>query len=76
MKKKSSLQKILTGTRKSFSDFQVKISDLKQQREDRFNNGAVLPKSALKDIHKMVIEVSAVTIAKSTVVVLSLLLLV
>ena len=76
LKKKSSLQKILTGTRQRFSDFQVKMNDLKQQREERFNSGGAIPKSALKDMHKIVLEVSAGTVAKSAAVVLLLLLLV
>src|SRR5437879_1607239 len=76
MKKKNSLQKILTGTRKSFSDFQTKMSDLKKQRAYRFESGSSIQRSSLKDMNKIVIEVSAATVAKSAAVVLLLLLFV
>ena len=75
MKKKSALLKILTGTRQKFSDFQIKMNSLKQQREDRFSTGGAIPKSPFKDMHKVIFEVSAGTIAKATAVVLLLLLL-
>lgn len=75
MKKKNPLQKILTDTGKSFSEFQNKMSVLKRQRESKFDEKVILPKSPLKDMHKLVIEVSSATIAKATAVVLLLLLL-
>ena len=76
MKKKNSLQKILTGTRKSFESFQTAMSSLKHKHEHKMEaaHAVALPKSSLKDINKLVVEVSAATIAKATAVVLLLLL--
>ncbi len=75
MKKKNPLHKILTGTRSRFSDFQSKMSHLKKQHEKKLDKPvAGLPKSSLKEMDKVVLEVSAGTIAKSTAVVLLLLL--
>lgn len=75
MKKKNPLQKILTGTRKSFSEFQNTMTHIKRQNEHKYEKSTPLPGSSLKDMHKIVIEVSAATIAKATTVVLLLLLL-
>ena len=76
MKKKNSLQKILTGTRKSFESFQTAMSSLKHKHEHKMEaaHAVALPKSSLKDMNKLVVEVSAATIAKATAVVLLLLL--
>jgi len=77
MKKKNSLQKIISGTQKSFSEFQSKINDLKKQHEHKNenNNSSAFPKSSLKEMPKIVFEISSATIAKATIVVLLLLLL-
>lgn len=83
MKKKNPLQKILSGTRKSFSDLQHTMSDLKRQHEQKFaheTNGSVsarpgFPKSNIKEGNRVVVEISAGTVARATAVVLLLLLL-
>jgi len=84
MKKKNPLQKILSGTRKSFSEFQNKMSYFKRKHDHKFDNGSgtvamsrssVAPKSPHKHVNRLVIEVSAGTVAKSTAVVLLLVLL-
>ncbi len=76
MKKKNPLQKILSGTRKSFTSFQTAMSSLKHKHEHKIEASGIvaLPKSSLKDLNKLVVEVSAATIAKATAVVLLLLL--
>lgn len=75
MKKKNTLWNILNGTRKSLSDFQEKVGDLKKHREQNYADAGVLPKSATSEQQKAVIEVSASTIARATTVVLLLLIL-
>ncbi len=75
MKKKNPLQKILKGTQKSLADFQSKISHLKQHHEHKMEKKVAPPPPATKELNKVVLEVSAGTIAKSTAVVLLLLLL-
>jgi predicted PurR-regulated permease PerM len=78
MKKKNPLQKIFSGTQKSLTDFQMKVNNLKKHAEEKPQEKAAPPKlpgSSLKDMQKVVLEVSAGTVAKSTAVVLLLLLL-
>lgn len=85
MKKKNPLQKILTGTRKSFSEFQHTIDNLRKHHDEKYHpeparggaasHAAEIPKSRLKEMNKLVLEVSAGTVAKSTAIVLLLLLL-
>ena len=77
MKKKNPLHKILYGTKKSLSEFQNTMNNLKHRHDHKLETAAdvlALPKSSHEDANKLVIEVSAATVAKSTAVVLLLLL--
>jgi hypothetical protein len=77
MKKKNPLQKILSGTRKSFTEFQDKMVSLKKRHDHKFEHGIPepMPKSSYHELRKVALEVSPSTVAKSTVVVLLLLIL-